>query len=386
MPHAGARASALSILSSEGAMHDNLIMGLLVLAAALLGLRLGIAVAVFEIGFGILAGNYLGIQPTEWLRHFADLGSLLLIFLAGSDIDVPFLRRHLRPVGLMGTLSFLAPFAVVLAYSLWVVEWDRDRAILMAIASSTTSVALVYPVLRDAGLLHRDLGKTLLLVAFWPDFLVTVALFAFFAEVGWQTGVIVGLLAAALWVFRHTSYHFFDHYAGQTSSEVKLRFILALLLVLAFLSEKGNLHASLAVFVLGILVSDLMRRKPETDKRLRALAFSIFVPLFYFQAGLFFSIPAMRQHLGSIMLLVGLAFGAKFVAVYLAGRKTLGPHARYGALLMNARLTFGAIAATYGLIHGIIDQAGFSVLISFIIVCSAIALLLAGRPPTLADH
>jgi Kef-type K+ transport system membrane component KefB len=367
-------------------MHDNLIMGLLVLAAALLGLRLGIAVAVFEIGFGILAGNYLGVQPTEWLRHFADLGSLLLIFLAGSDIDVPFLRRRLRPVGLMGTVSFLAPFAVVLAYGLWVAEWDRNRALLMAIASATTSVALVYPVLRDEGLLHRDLGKTLLLVAFWPDFLVTVALFVFFAEVGWQTAVVVGLLASALWVFRHASLHFFDRYAGQTSSEVKLRFILALLLVLAFLSEKGNLHASLAVFLLGILVSDLMRRKPETDKRLRALAFSVFVPLFYFQAGLFFSIPAMGENLGMVLLLVALAFTAKFLGVYLTGRPYLQEHARYGAFLMNARLTFGTIAATYGLTHGIIDQAGFSVLISFIIVCSAIALLFAGRPPTLADH
>ena len=355
-------------------------MGALVLIAALLGYRFGIAVAIFEIAAGAIAGNLLGFQVSPWLQTFADFGSLLLIFIAGSDIDIETMVRKFKPVGLIGGISFLAPFLIVLSFGLFVQQWDAPRALLIGIASSTTSVAVTYPVLRDSGLLKRDLGKILLLVAFVPDFLVTLALFVFFSEIGVQTLAIILLLALAIFVLRFVSGRVFRR-VGETSSEIKLRFIFFVLFALAFISERGNLHASLAVFILGILVSELMKEQEETDKRLRAVAFSIFVPAFYFKAGLLFSFSAVVQNLLTIIVLLTLAFGAKFIGVYLVGKPYLKEHTRYGAILMNARLTFGTIAATYGVTHGIINQQYFSILISMIILASAVALILSGKPP-----
>jgi len=359
-------------------------MGALVLVAALLGYRFGIAVAIFEIAAGAIAGNLLGFKVSPWLQTFADFGSLLLIFIAGSDIDIETMVRRFKPVGLMGGISFLAPFFVVLGYGLFVQQWEAPRAVLVAIASSTTSVAVTYPVLRDSGLLKHNLGKVLLLVAFVPDFLVTLALFIYFSEIGVQTLAIVMFLAVAIFVLRFVSGRFFRR-VGETSSEIKLRFIFFVLFVLAFISERGNLHASLAVFVLGILVSELMKEQEETDKRLRAVAFSIFVPAFYFRAGLLFSFTAVVQNWLNIIVLLALAFGAKFFGIYWVGRSYLKEHIRYGAILMNARLTFGTIAATYGVTHGIIDQQYFSILISMIILASAVALILVGKPPIPID-
>lgn len=296
-------------------------MGGLVLIAALLGYRFGIAVAILEIAAGAIAGNLLGFQVSPWLQTFADFGSLLLIFIAGSDIDIETMVRKFKPVGLMGGISFLAPFLVVLGFGLFVQQWDMPRALLVGIASSTTSVAVTYPVLRDSGLLKRDLGKILLLVAFVPDFLVTLALFVFFSEIGVQTLAIILLLALAIFVLRFVSGRVFRR-VGETSSEIKLRFIFFVLFALAFISERGNLHASLAVFILGILVSELMKEQEETDKRLRAVAFSIFVPAFYFKAGLLFSFSAVAQNLLTIVVLLALAFGAKFIGIFF-GRQTL---------------------------------------------------------------
>jgi glutathione-regulated potassium-efflux system ancillary protein KefC len=218
------------------------------------------------------------------------------------------------------------------------------------------------------------------LVAFLPDFLVTLALFVFFSEIGVQTLAIVGLLALSIFVLRFVSARFFRRY-GETSSEIKLRFIFAVLLAVAFISERGNLHASLAVFILGILVSELMKEEEETDKRLRAVAFSIFVPAFYFKAGLLFSFGAAAQNILMILVLLALAFASKFIGIYLVGKPYLKENTRYGATLMNARLTFGTIAATFGVTHGIINQQYFSILISMIILASAVALILSGKPP-----
>jgi Kef-type K+ transport system membrane component KefB len=372
-------------------MHDNLIMGVFVLVAAMIGFRFGIAVSIFEIAAGILAGNLLGVKPNDWLNHFAEFGSLLLIFLAGSDIDVDFMLRRLKPVALVGTISFLAPFLVVFAYGHFVAHWERDKLLLIAIASSSTSVAVVYPVLRDAGLLQVALGKLMLLVAFLPDFLITVALFVFFTKFGLDTVAVIAALVALILIIRHASFRFLRKF-GETSSQLKLRFIFAILLFLAFVSEKGNLHASLAVFIMGIVVSELMKEQEDTDRNLRAVAFSIFVPTFYFKAGLMFSIPEVTKNWPMILLLIVLAFSAKFVGIYVLGRPYFAEHIRYASFLLNARLTFGTIAATYGITHGIIDQQYFSILISMIILSSAIALVFTGKTPravlepTFAEH
>jgi len=199
-------------------------MGIAVLLAALLSLRLGITVAIFEIAAGAIAGNYLGVRSTDWLVHFAEFGSLLLIFLAGSDIDIAFLQRRLKPVGAIGSISFLAPLLAVLLYGLTITHWNRDQLLLISIACSSTSVAIVYPVLRDSGVLKVELGKLLLLIAFLPDFLITVALFVFFTSIGLKTLVVVALLMIAIVGLRFTSMRFLKRY-GETSSEVKLRFI-----------------------------------------------------------------------------------------------------------------------------------------------------------------
>jgi Kef-type K+ transport system membrane component KefB len=195
-------------------MSDNLIMGVFVLVAALIGFRFGIAVSIFEIAAGIIAGNFLGVKPNEWLNHFAEFGSLLLIFLAGSDIDVDFMLRRLKPVLIVGTISFLAPLLAVLTYGHFIAHWERDKLILISIASSSTSVAVVYPVLRDAGLLKVPLGKLMLLVAFLPDFLITVALFVFFTKFGWDTLAVIAALVALIVIIRHASFRFLGKYAA----------------------------------------------------------------------------------------------------------------------------------------------------------------------------
>jgi len=59
----------------------------LALFAAMLSIRVGIAVALVEIGVGVAAGNFLHLKPNEWVNFLASVGSVLLTFLAGAEID-----------------------------------------------------------------------------------------------------------------------------------------------------------------------------------------------------------------------------------------------------------------------------------------------------------
>src|SRR3989337_2192180 len=85
-------------------------MGLAFLAS-LISIRMGISVALIEILIGIIAGNFLGIhKTTEWINFLAMLGSGVLTFLAGAEIDPASLKAHLKESMLIGISSFLLPF------------------------------------------------------------------------------------------------------------------------------------------------------------------------------------------------------------------------------------------------------------------------------------
>src|SRR5208282_4115130 len=88
----------------------------LAFAASLISIRTGVSVALIEIVVGVIAGNiHFGsgqqiLKATEWTNFLAMLGSGVLTFLAGAEIDPASLRANLRASMTIGIVSFLLPF------------------------------------------------------------------------------------------------------------------------------------------------------------------------------------------------------------------------------------------------------------------------------------
>jgi Kef-type K+ transport system membrane component KefB len=78
----------------------------LALFAAMLSIRVSIAVALVEIGVRVLAGNLLHLRPNDGVNFLASVGSVLLTFLAGAEIDPDVLRANLKESVLIGFFSF----------------------------------------------------------------------------------------------------------------------------------------------------------------------------------------------------------------------------------------------------------------------------------------
>ncbi len=68
------------------------------LAASMISIRVGISVALVEILVGAIVGNLPHathyVQQTEFTTFLASLGSVMLTFLAGAEIDPVSLRKH----------------------------------------------------------------------------------------------------------------------------------------------------------------------------------------------------------------------------------------------------------------------------------------------------
>jgi Kef-type K+ transport system membrane component KefB len=147
----------------------------LALLAAMLSIRAGIAVALVEIGVGVLAGNFLHLKPNDWVNFLAGVGSVLLTFLAGAEINPDVLRANLKESVLIGFFSFLAPAAGAFAVARWFFHWNLHASEIAGIALSTTSVAVVYAVMIESGLNETEFGKVILAACFVTDLGTVVA-------------------------------------------------------------------------------------------------------------------------------------------------------------------------------------------------------------------
>ncbi|GER85266.1 hypothetical protein KTAU_39010 [Thermogemmatispora aurantia] len=81
----------------------------LALLASLISIRPGLAVGLVEIVLGVIGGNSHLLYSTAWSDFLASLGSVLLAFLAGAEIEPTVFRRHLGPSLLIGCTSFMVP-------------------------------------------------------------------------------------------------------------------------------------------------------------------------------------------------------------------------------------------------------------------------------------
>src|SRR4030065_1953554 len=136
-------------------------MGLAIIAT-LLSLRIAISIALLEIMVGVIGGNFLPLQRTEWVNFLAGFGSILLTFLAGAEVEPEILRKKFKESFGIGFLSFLMSFLGAMAYAYYIGGWTFPQAAIAGISLSTTSVAVVYAVMIETGYNETELGKPIL--------------------------------------------------------------------------------------------------------------------------------------------------------------------------------------------------------------------------------
>ena len=88
--------------------------------------------------------------------------------------------------------------------------------------------------------------------------------------------------------------------------------------------------------------------------RLRSIAFALLTPFFFLRAGTLISAPALVSGAGVIAVLLLVKLAAKMIGVWptAAAFKLPRRERTYTTLLMATGLTFGSIAALFGLTHG----------------------------------
>src|SRR6266487_4491169 len=377
----------------------------LALVASLISIRTGISVALVEILIGLAAGNlavgfeggtlqvglataqstggqlHHVLQSTEWTNFLALLGSGVLTFLAGAEIDPQSLKTNWRASLLIGVLSFAVPFGVVWFFAQYFFGWTLHEAQIAGIALSTTSVAVVYAVMIEGGFSDTAMGKMILAACFITDLGTVLALGTLFATYNLALLVFVIVTLIALWFMPKWTQSIITRFGATRVSEPEVKFIFFVLFFLGGLATAAKSEAVLPAYLIGLVVAGIFLRDKTLVHRMRSIAFAMFTPFYFIKAGLYVSLPALWPALAIVGALLLLKMITKVAGVFPLARLHYMKvkEASYTTLLMATGLTFGTISALFGLQNGIIDQRQYTILVSVVILSAFIPTLIAQK-------
>ncbi len=371
----------------------------LALLASVLAIRLRLSVALVEILVGVAAGNLAlllenyhvfdwnwnqtlraGTGPGEWVTFLAGFGAILLTFMAGAEIEPAVLRKFFKESMTIGLAGFFGPFIGATLYARFVSGWAWDGSLICGIALSTTSVAVVYAVMVETGLNETELGKLILAACFINDLGTVLALGVCFANYDWTLVIFAVVTLAVLWLAPRFVRWFFARYAGHVS-EPGVKIVFALLFALGALATVARSEAVLPAYLLGLVLASVFAQQRDTVRRLRTTVFALLTPFYFLNAGMKVYMPALVTFAGAglVIVLLLVKMGTKVAGIWPLTRlfRMGSREGKYTTLLMSTGLTFGTISALFGLTHGYIDAAQYSILVTVVIGSAVIPTMIA---------
>ncbi len=339
-------------------------------------------------GTGSEAGEALPLLPL--VRDLADVGVVLLMFVAGLETDLVEMRRVGRVAfwsafgGVVLPLVLGAATAVAFGFPLY---W---QGIFIGTILTATSVSISAQTLLEIGAFRSREGATILGAAVIDDVMgilvlsLVVALAKASSGAAGASGVDV---RALLLVGGRIVLYFGAAWACGRLITPVLRWasslgvsqaVLAGALVIAFLyawaaEYVGEVAAITGAYVAGVLVAQTPYKK-DVDAGIHPLTYSMFVPLFFISIGLQANGRELGAHAGFTVLLVLVAIVSKVVGSGVLARLA-GFDARASLRVgvgMISRGEVGLIVAGYGLTNGIIPRDVFSASVLVVLVTTMV--------------
>ena len=292
--------------------------GLLIVTVLALGAPLVVATVpwlkvpsvVLEIVTGIVVGpavlGWVKIGPA--IQILAVVGLAFLLFLAGLEIDLGNLKGRVLRLTLAGFAATMV-LGFTLGLFFHAIGWVRSPFFL-AVALAATSLGLVIPVLRDAGLSDSPAGRFTIAGATVAEFGAVLLLSLFFSEskggaasklvtVGIFAACIVAVSFVLLRAGRSIRLDMLLTRLQDTTAEIRVRSAVVLLIGFVALAAKFGLETVLGAFVAGAVLNivdkDSMSH-PQFRVKLDAIGYGFLIPIFFIYSGLTFDLHALTSN------------------------------------------------------------------------------------------
>jgi adhesin HecA-like repeat protein len=394
-------------LTSHGLLVFLLQVAVLLTLAIVLGrlsARVGMPAVAGELAAGVLlgpslfgqvapdaAGWLIPAEPGQFhlLDAFGQIGVLLLVGIAGIQMDLGLLRRRGLDAARIGLAGLIIPLGLgvgcglLLPASLYAAGADRTAsAFFLGVAMCVSAIPVIAKTLMDMNLLHRNIGQLTLTAGMIDNTAgwLLLSIVSAMTSVGVSTGsvatavgevVLVLLLAvAARPLVRLVLGRILE--PAVTVSAVTVMILLA-----AAGTQALGLEPLFGAFLCGMVIAAAGNFDVAGLAPLRMLVLAFLAPVFFATAGLRMDLTALSRPIVLLTALVILlvAVVGKFTGAILGAR--LSGLNRWEALAlgagMNARGAVEVVVAMAGLRLGVLNTATYTIIVLVAIVTSLLA-------------
>jgi Kef-type K+ transport system membrane component KefB len=367
--------------------------------------RLGQPTVIGEILAGVLLGpSILGVvapqisaalfqgPQTQLLGSLAWLGSVFLLLVAGTEVNLATLIQERRVVAFTSLIGIAVPFSIGFLLGLnlpddYLVFSDHRIlfSLFIATALSISAIPLIAKILMDLSILRTSVGQTILGSAIVND-LVGWMLFAVILSTlnttthghGSVLAIVtltVAFAAGCLTIGRKLVSNLFAYFKGRHfPSEGILGVAVLIAFLCAAFTQWLGIHAIFGAFLAGVMIGETGEAINGTRELLRQMVFYIFSPLFFASMGLranfitHFDLPLVLGLLivAVVAKFVGCCFGA-----YLGGKH--GNQAFIIGFGLIPQGAMGIILAFLALEFSLINERVFVALVCTALVTSILS-------------
>ncbi|MBN1197374.1 MAG: cation:proton antiporter [Candidatus Aminicenantes bacterium] len=333
--------------------------------------RLHMPTAVLEIGYGLLLGAIAGAVPqdTVILDFLADLGFIILMYLAGLEINF----EKLKDIPVRDILLGIFMYVIMITLSLWV-ALALGQEPLFSIVYFVTAVGLLFPVLREMQLLNRDLGQRYLVMGSIGELLSLGAftVFAIYQSSGWSAASFLHMgeifLFVTMAILVHRAVKLFTWWFPAATvmftqkddmAERGIRGSLVNLFIFVALASLLHLEPIIGAFIGGAVFALVFKQRQRVMEKIGGMAYGFFIPLFFIRVGLRFNPgelvdPAVLRLSGLIVLIM---LGVRLAGLIPMLFSTMSVRALAGLPVATAfPLTLLVAVAAFGLESGILSR------------------------------
>ncbi len=319
------------------------------------------------------AGQFMGV--------LAEIGIIILLFIAGLSIDVEEFRKSGKPATMVAAsgvvFSFLLGFGVSSVFGWTLLEAAFAGGILVA-----TSVGITVRTLIDVDRLHTRVGMTILGAAVIDDVMGIIILsvlsglaFGIISALSLiETFALMGLFFAAVLLIGFRVVPRILTYVGRVQvEEIILSLTFAIVFLVAALAEMVNIAAITGAFLVGLIVSKSSVIEPLRAK-VSTVGYGFLIPFFFVEMG----VRTDLQSLGAVSLLA-LAFLGVAVISKILGCGLGAILSGYGVknslrvgIGMMPRAEVALVMAAIGINANIVSPSLFSMTIMVILATTLI--------------
>lgn len=242
---------------------------------------------------------------TESVVFLRELGLGFLFLLAGLEVDTADMRGR---QGRQAAVTWLVCAALGFGAGMLLLEGQVHVAVVLAIASTSTALGTLLPILKDSGAMGTALGRATMIHGAYGEMLPVVAMSLLLSTRGtWQAAVVLVAFAAAaaLVVVIPRRVYLLAPVLGQalgrasnTTMQTTLRITVLLLITLMLLTAVLELDVALGAFTAGILLNAVLKGTApgvarEITHKVEIVGFSLLIPVFFVTSGMTIDVAAV---------------------------------------------------------------------------------------------